>query len=243
MVAYERPSNTWRRRLSCQPLEYLLSMGDERVAQLLGPKRTTKPHCCKISSSASGLVYALMCVAFHPGIVALSRSGCALRGPGLLGKVPRSSASAAGPVCGEMRCKIYKPESFFPIPTVESTGGKRQQYFFFVKGTSRRNRPRKGMVERTKRELVLSSSPLLPVIHHDYAPDPSTSIYTENLVLGHPPAIFFLCWSRSYSGEISPAMEKPEQEAVSPGSFHYSSLSSPRAALSNFLPLPSVYTL
>lgn len=78
-------------------------------------------------------------------------------------------------------------------------------------------------------ELALFLCPLLQVTHRDYAPDPSTSIYTENLVLGHLPAILFLCWSRSCSGEISPAVKKPEGEAVFPGLFHYSSLSSCRA--------------
>lgn len=86
-----------------------------------------------------------------------------------------------------------------------------------------------------EQESALLLCPLLPVIHCDYAPDPSTS--TENLVLGHPPAIPFLCWCWSHLGEISLAMEKPEREAVSLALF----------LIHCYRPLgpslPSVYTL
>lgn len=81
-----------------QPLEVPLSMGDERVAQLLGPKRA-KPHCRKTSSAASGLVYALCVLYFILGEWPRASWDVCCLVQGLLGKVPRSPASAAGPVC------------------------------------------------------------------------------------------------------------------------------------------------
>lgn len=138
---------------------------------------------------------------------------------------------------------ICKAEPSFPIPSRESMGGKSLQYFFLGIGMSSRNRLWEGTVARTEQQIALVFYSLLLVIHQDFSPDPSISIYNKNLVLGHLPAILFLCWSGSHSGENSPALEKPEQEAVSLGLFHYSLLSSPQAALNNFLPLPSMYTL
>jgi len=134
---------------------------------------------------------------------------------------------------GEKFVNLNAPSLFLQWKVWEE---KALQYFFVTRMNGR-NELREGMVASMEQELALFLCPLLPVIHRDYAPEPSTSIYTENLVLGHLPAILFLCWRRSCSGKISLAMEKREQEVVSPGSFDYSSLSSPWTTLNYFLPL------
>lgn len=78
-----------------QPLEVPLSMGGERVASSWA-RREQNPAAVK--SLTQHLVWFIW-AAFHPRRVALSRLGRVLRGPGLLGKVPRSPASTASPTC------------------------------------------------------------------------------------------------------------------------------------------------
>lgn len=171
--------------LCCQPLEVPLSKG-EWVAQLLGPKRA-KPCCCKVSSMASGLRYTL-CAAFHPRRLALSCLGCPLCGQGCWGRYPalqHPQPDLCPEKCTVSQWVICKSE---PIPSVGSIEGKSPQYFF-VMGISRRNGPWEGTVAQTKGELVLFLCLLLPIIHHDYSPDPYTSMYTWHLAT-HQPSSF-----------------------------------------------------
>lgn len=97
--------------------------------------------------------------------------------------------------------EICKAEPSFPIPSVESMGGKSLQYFLGMEMSSR-NRLWEGAVAWTEQQITLVFYSLLLVIHHDFPPDPSTSIYNKNLALGHLPAILSVLELVSFRGKF-----------------------------------------